>query len=120
MTGNCVFCEILYGAAPAKTVYDGIATLGIKPLNPVTEGHVLFIPRKHVRDAAEDPGVTSSTFNDAAWYAQMLRQREGLDFNLITNAGPAATQTVFHLHVHVVPRREGDGLRLPWTETTDG
>lgn len=114
---NCIFCEILYGTAPAEIVYDGISTLGIVPLNPVTEGHVIFIPRKHVRDASSEPAVTASVMEDASQYIQHLKYRDGkdsTDFNLITSIGPIATQSVFHLHIHVVPRRVNDGLALPW------
>ncbi|MGY4541351.1 histidine triad (HIT) family protein [Arthrobacter sp. UYNi723] len=116
---NCVFCEILYGNQPAQIVYDGIATLGIVPLNPVTEGHVIFMPRKHVRDASEAPSVTAAVMGDAAQYIQHLRLRadsdgpNSPDFNIITSIGPAATQSVFHLHLHVVPRTVNDALALP-------
>ncbi|KIA73456.1 hypothetical protein ANMWB30_23830 [Arthrobacter sp. MWB30] len=117
---NCIFCDILYGAAPAETIYDGISTLGIVPLNPVTEGHVLFMPRKHVRDAAENPAVTAAVMQDAAWYTQRKREQaqsaghEPSSFNIITSIGRSATQSIFHLHFHVVPRTENDGLALPW------
>ena len=114
---NCAFCEILYGSAPASVVYDGIATLGIVPLNPVTEGHVIFMPRKHVRDALEDPRVTKYVMEDVASYGTRMRRTGQIEScNIITSAGAEATQTVFHLHLHLVPRRAGDSLHLPWTE----
>lgn len=121
---NCVFCEILYGSEPAKVVYDGISTLGIVPLNPVVDGHVIFLPRKHVRDASEKPALTAAVMSDAAEYIQHLRRRadsaaNSPDFNIITSIGPAATQSVFHLHVHVVPRTANDGLALPWYSGRD-
>ncbi|MGJ9405273.1 HIT family protein [Nesterenkonia aurantiaca] len=115
---NCIFCEILYGTAEAKTVFNGISTLGIVPLNPVTPGHVIFMPRKHVRDFAEDSAVSAAVMNDVAVYADVVSRRnldERSDFNIITSAGPAATQSVYHLHVHYVPRKTNDGLYLPWT-----
>lgn len=116
---SCVFCEILYGSEPAKVVYDGISTLGIVPLNPVTEGHVIFIPRKHVRDATTDPDVTGQTMSDAAEFVRIASRtpaRDGMyeSVNFITSVGRPATQSVFHLHIHVVPRTENDGLALPW------
>jgi histidine triad (HIT) family protein len=116
---NCVFCEILYGNQPAQIVYDGIVTLGIVPLNPVTEGHVIFMPRKHVRDASEEPSVAAAVMGDATQYIQHLRRRSDSgpnspDFNIITSIEPAATQSVFHLHLHVVPRTVNDALALPW------
>ncbi|KUH36133.1 HIT domain-containing protein [Streptomyces kanasensis] len=77
----------------------------------VNDGHVLVIPRVHVADAIEDPDVTAAAVRRAAQYAA----EAGGDLNLITSVGADATQTVFHLHWHVVPRTAGDGLPLPWT-----
>jgi histidine triad (HIT) family protein len=70
--------------------------------------HLLAIPRLHVEDALEDPELTGHVMEIAAWFAHG-------DCNLITSVGAAATQTVRHLHVHIVPRRPGDGLALPWS-----
>ena len=82
-----------------------------EPLNPVTPGHMLFVPVRHVASALDDPYETALTMEIASRWAARLAE----DFNLITSAGAAATQTVRHLHIHLVPRREGDGLHLPWT-----
>ena len=113
---NCIFCEILYGNEPHTTAFDGIATLGIVPLNPVVEGHLIFMPRKHVRHFDEHPGLSATLMDDVASYAKSRRfsvLQE--DYNIIVNTGAEATQTVNHLHAHYVPRRSGDGLHLPWT-----
>jgi histidine triad (HIT) family protein len=80
----------------------------------VTDGHLLVVPTVHVRDATQDPGVTAFTMAAAAELA-----KEAGPCNIITSAGAEATQTVFHLHLHIVPRREGDGLTLPWTTQED-
>ena len=111
---NCVFCEILYGAEPYTSIYDGISTLGIVPLNPVTDGHVIFMPRKHVRQFDTDPNLSAQVMNDVALYAAAKQNSDGRDYNIIVNAGPDATQSVYHLHIHYVPRSESDGLALPW------
>lgn len=111
MTDSCVFCDILAGEAPASIVHEWPAVMAIVPLNPVTAGHTLLIPKVHVRDAAESPDVAGHVANCAA----ALARGRGGQFNLITSAGPDATQTIFHLHWHYVPRRAGDGLALPWT-----
>lgn len=111
MADECVFCEIVAERAPAEVVGRTRDTVLITPLNPVTPGHVLVIPREHVPDAAADREITARTYADAAGWAA----RVGMHFNLITSGGRAATQTVFHLHVHYVPRQPGDGLALPWT-----
>lgn len=109
---QCVFCAIVRHEAPAEYVAEWPEAVAIRPLKPVVPGHILVLPSRHVRDAAEDPDVTMVTMHAAAVLAQLVMPK---DFNLITSAGEAATQTVFHLHVHLVPRRVGDGLALPWT-----
>ncbi|AVM01906.1 HIT family protein [Gordonia iterans] len=83
-----------------------------EPLNPVTPGHMLFVPTMH---AVHRDNVLASAAFRAAYDHATTGDQYGTDFNLIVNAGPSATQTVDHLHVHYVPRRAGDGLTLPWT-----
>jgi histidine triad (HIT) family protein len=109
---DCVFCKIVAGDAPAEIVGQWPETIAIRPLNPVVPGHTLVLPTTHVRDAGEDPDVTATTMRRVARLSRVILPA---DFNIITSAGPAATQTVFHLHVHLVPRVPGDGLALPWT-----
>ena len=119
-TFNCVFCDIwdnLGKDTSTKVVEQWQDVIAIVPLNPVTYGHVLIIPRYHVRDFSENPYVTGFTMEAAAIYWRTVG--EGGDANLITSKGEAATQTVGHLHVHVVPRRLGDGLHLPWMTPGD-
>lgn len=111
--GECVFCEIAAGRAPAQIISDGPSSVAIVPLNPVAPGHALFIPRQHVRDAYTIPRVTAQTVKDATSWAR--RDPRYTAANFITSVGAAATQSVYHLHVHVVPRTPGDGLALPWT-----
>ncbi|MEU4199061.1 HIT domain-containing protein [Streptomyces sp. NPDC026294] len=108
---NCAFCRIVAGAAPAAVVARWDDALAIVPLGPVVPGHVLVIPAVHVADATENPVVTGATMTRAAEYAASV----GGSLNLITSKGSEATQTVFHLHIHVVPRAAGDALPLPWT-----
>jgi histidine triad (HIT) family protein len=80
------------------------------PLDPVTPGHTLVVPVQHVEDVAADPWWSAMTMRAAAEVAEWVG-----DCNVITSRGVAATQSVRHLHLHVVPRRAGDGLALPWT-----
>ncbi len=90
--------------------------IDIVPLNPVCEGHRIVIPRAHVKDFMDDPAETASVMEYAAERAEELVKQHGYaGMNLITSAGKEATQSVFHLHVHLVPRRKNDGLKLPWT-----
>lgn len=105
---GCPFC---YRVFANEFTYSWPDVVAFAPLNPVVPGHVLVVPRMHVPDAAADPEVTAATMRRAS---QIMRGFGG-DWNVITSVGAAATQTVFHLHVHLVPRRDGDGLALPWT-----
>jgi histidine triad (HIT) family protein len=107
---GCVFCSIVAGRASASVVREWPEILAIRPLCPVTRGHVLVVPRRHVADFGTDPVVSARTAAAAAELAAGLPAA-----NVITSRGAAATQTVFHLHLHVVPREPGDGLSLPWT-----
>lgn len=104
----CPFCGRIAKGQFGESARHAVS---FEPLNPVTPGHLLVVPREHVADAAEAPGITAITTQ----FAAELAGRLGEDFNIITSAGAAATQTVRHLHLHLVPRREGDGLHLPWT-----
>lgn len=107
----CIFCDIIDGREPAQTVRTWRDAIAIVPLEPVTPGHLLVIPRAHRTDWAEDAAVTGLAASRAAELAQEL---DVYPANLITSAGHAATQSVWHLHWHIVPRSEKDGLALPW------
>ena len=111
MIPECVFCEIAGGRLPAinGTVREWADAVAIVPLGPVVPGHVIVFPRAHVDDVAEDAAISAATMARAAELAA-----QG-PCNVITSRGREATQSVFHLHIHVVPRAEGDGLALPWT-----
>ncbi len=108
---DCPFCKrIAAGEYDDELSLPGTVAV-FEPLNPVTRGHLLAVPFRHVRDAAAEAVVTAVVMEHVA----RLLDNFGIQANIITSIGPDATQTVFHLHVHIVPRREGDGLRLPWT-----
>lgn len=116
MGERCIFCEII--ADPARqmagvggTVAVWPDAIAIIPLGPVVDGHTLVIPRVHVADFQINPLVSAVAMARAAELASALRMWPA---NVITSAGRVATQSVFHLHLHVVPRRENDGLALPW------
>jgi histidine triad (HIT) family protein len=108
LQAGCVFCQIIRHEVGAEFVDEWGDAIAIVPLNPVTPGHVLVIPKRHVADALEETSMTAVSFMRAAQIAKG-------PCNLITSCGREATQTIGHLHVHIVPRRDGDGLHLPWT-----
>lgn len=116
---GCVFCEIVAGREKATIAYSSDEVVAFEPLNPVTEGHLLVIPYEHVDDASEAPAITGIVMQAACDLAADIGP-----CNIITSVGAEATQSVFHLHIHVVPRRADDGLRLPWSpadaSTSDG
>jgi histidine triad (HIT) family protein len=109
-TTSCVFCSIVREDTDATVIRTWPEAQAIVPLNPVTPGHTLVIPRRHVIDFTEDPEVSAATMRRAAELAAGVGP-----VNLITSKGREATQSVFHLHIHLVPRTTGDGLPLPWT-----
>lgn len=110
---TCIFCRIFTKEEPATIIYafEKDSFLVIVPLEPVTAGHLLVIPRVHVPNFKVDPVLSGEAMACASIYARRL----GGDFNVITSSGPASTQTIQHLHIHLIPRVEGDGLMLPWT-----
>lgn len=110
---DCVFCQRFRAH---EFDVSGYGALSFVPLNPVTPGHRLFLPGRHVEDARDVGGLNSAMALAASWANDWQNNPSyDEDFNLITSAGPAATQTIRHLHVHYLPRRSGDGLHLPWT-----
>src|SRR5215210_6585169 len=116
MAEDCLFCGIVAGDVPAQIVDSDEHTVAFMDIRPATEGHALVVPRNHTGDLFEisDPDLERTML--AA--RRLARKIEGaLDpdgFNLLNSCGSAAWQTVFHFHVHVVPRYEDDPLKLPW------
>lgn len=109
---DCVFCDPAKIASDIEhmTAADSSKFMVFEPLGPVTPGHLLVVPELHVADATEAPYVASMAMSVASRVAMRY-----FSANIITSVGSAATQTVFHLHLHVVPRNYGDGLALPWS-----
>jgi histidine triad (HIT) family protein len=113
---DCLFCGIVAGEVPAEIIDSDEHTVAFMDINPATRGHALVVPRKHAADLLE---ISDEDLAHCATAAQRLalKMRQTLrpdGFNLINACGPAAWQTVFHFHIHVVPRYEDDPLKLPW------
>lgn len=108
----CPFCDY----AGPSIMSDAGDVIVIAPIAPVVPGHELVIPRMHVENFTSAPSITARVMEVAAHEAK----RWGTDVNLITSKGEAATQTVKHMHVHLIPRRKGDCLKLPWSDREGG
>lgn len=113
---DCIFCKIIAGELPAERVDEDRDTIAIMDINPATRGHALVIPRRHTRDLLE---IGRDDLQAAILAAQRLARRvhDGLGadgVSLLNSCGAAAWQTVFHFHIHVIPRYQNDPLRLPW------
>ena len=113
---SCLFCRIIAGDLPAQIVAQDESTVAFMDINPATDGHLLVVPRVHARDLFEiDDDSLAVVMTAAGRMARLQRERLGADgVNLINSAGSVAWQTVFHFHVHVIPRYVGDPLKLPW------
>ncbi len=114
---DCLFCRIAAGDIPATRVREDERTVAFMDINPATRGHLLVIPREHATDLLEiGPEDLAACTAAAQELAALVTERLGADgVNLINSCGRAAWQTVFHFHLHVIPRYAGDPLRLPWT-----
>jgi histidine triad (HIT) family protein len=113
---DCLFCGIVAGSIPSQTIDSDDRTVAFMDINPATPGHALVVPRVHSADLLE---ISSEDLTATALAAQRLARRmkdvlKADGINLINACGTAAWQTVFHFHIHVVPRYEDDPLKLPW------
>jgi histidine triad (HIT) family protein len=114
---NCIFCKIIAGELPSQRVDEDERTVTFMDVNPATRGHALVVPRRHARDLLEiSPEDLAATALAAQRIARRIQEQLGVDgVNLLNSCGEAAWQTVFHFHMHVIPRYHDDPLRLPWT-----
>lgn len=111
----CIFCDIVAGTAPAHRVYEDDTVLAFMDIRPMSPGHTLIVPKRHAAGLAElDPELGGQAFRVAQRVALGLRRStlkvDGV--NLVLADGRAAMQTVFHVHIHALPRRHGDKIRL--------
>ena len=116
MPEDCLFCQIVAGEIPAQIIEQDEHTLTFMDIAPATRGHALVIPKRHATDLWEiDPEELGHVAAAAKRQAARVHERLGADgVNLLNSCGSAAWQTVFHFHVHVIPRYAGDPLKLPW------
>jgi histidine triad (HIT) family protein len=115
MAEDCIFCKIVAGDLPSETVQEDEHTVAFMDINPWTRGHALVIPRNHSPNLYE-VGEDDLRHTSSAAKRLALRMRERLrcdGVNLLNASEPAAWQTVFHFHMHVIPRYQDDPLQLP-------
>ena len=109
----CIFCEIVAGNAPAIRVHEDDDYLAILDIRPFTRGHTLVIPKRHSVDMTDTPPQTLAAMMAVGQRIALAARTSGLSAtgsNLAINDGKSAFQSVFHIHLHVVPRRDGDKL----------
>jgi len=113
---GCLLCRIVAGELPSVRLYEDERTIVILDIHPAAPGHALVIPRAHAADIHEiDPDDLAAAARTAKVIADRARERLGADgVTVMQSNGAAAWQTVFHFHIHVIPRRTGDPLTLPW------
>jgi histidine triad (HIT) family protein len=113
---DCLFCKIVAGEIPATRVREDERTIAFMDINPATRGHLLVVPREHSTDlldiGEDDLAACASAAKELA--ASVKRKLDADGVNLLNSCGREAWQTVFHFHIHVIPRYAGDPLRLPW------
>jgi histidine triad (HIT) family protein len=113
---DCLFCKIVAGELPATIVAEDDRTVAFMDINPATRGHALVVPRAHTADllavAEDDLAACAAAAKRLAARAKDALGADGV--NLLNSCGAAAWQTVFHFHVHVIPRYDDDPLKLPW------
>jgi histidine triad (HIT) family protein len=116
MAEDCLFCGIVAGDVPAQIVDSDEHTVAFMDINPATRGHALVVPRRHSTDLM-DVSDDDLAYTMAAARRLARRMDETLEpdgFNILNSTRPAAWQTIFHYHLHVIPRYEDDPLKLPW------
>ncbi|ONI73576.1 HIT family protein [Kribbella sp. ALI-6-A] len=116
MTENCLFCGIVAGSIPSQQVAENERAIAFMDINPATRGHLLVVPRAHSTDLREtDPeDLTAATLLAQSLISRVIDRLDADGANLLSCIGADAWQSVFHTHLHVVPRYKDDPLQLPW------
>lgn len=117
---NCIFCKIASGEIPAATLYEDDLFRVILDLGPASKGHALILPKNHYANLYEIPDeLVGKTMVLAKKMGTALKEALGCDgLNVVQNNGEAAGQTVFHFHMHLIPRYQDDQVGLSWTPGT--
>lgn len=119
---DCIFCKIITGDIPSAKIYEDEEVYAFLDLSQVTKGHTLVVPKQHTKNIYEThPQVASNLFARIPKIATAVKEAFGADgVNIVNNNDKAAHQSVFHLHIHVLPRyEEGDGFGLKWEDNSE-
>ncbi|MBO8464060.1 MAG: HIT family protein [Firmicutes bacterium] len=116
MKEDCIFCKIANGMIPSATIYENSDFKVILDVSPASKGHTLILPKEHFDNIFDmDADTAGKLFSLAAAVARALKQATNCDgMNIVQNNGEVAGQTVFHFHMHVIPRYEGDRVNVTW------
>ncbi len=116
---NCIFCKLANGIIPTNSIYEDEDFNVILDAGPATKGHALIIPKEHYKNIYELPEETAGeVFKLAKKLAIKMTDKLGADgFNIVQNNNEVAGQSVFHFHMHLIPRYEGDGQHILWKPT---
>lgn len=120
MKDDCIFCKLANGVFPTNSIYEDDDFNVILDLGPATKGHALILPKEHYKNIYELPEETAGkVFKLAKKLATEMTDKLGADgFNIVQNNNEVAGQTVFHFHMHLIPRYEGDGQHILWEPTS--
>ena len=115
---NCIFCKIAAGEIPSETVYEDEQFRAILDLGPASAGHTLILPKAHFKDVTEiSDEYAANVLKVAAKLGKAMKKGLGCEgFNLVQNNGEAAGQTVFHFHMHIIPRYKNDTVNVTWKQ----
>ena len=113
---DCIFCKIIAGEIPSFSIYEDEHTFAFMDINPANEGHTLVIPKEHAADvhAISDDAIAATVVSAKKVATAVNKTLDPDGLNLVQCNGPAAAQSVMHFHMHVLPRRDGDELKLNW------
>lgn len=117
---NCIFCKIAAGEIPSRTIYEDDSFRVIMDISPAAKGHAIILPKNHAADIFELPEEDASKILIVAKkVASAMKKALKCDgVNILQNNGEVAGQTVFHLHVHVIPRYQDDQVKIKWSPIT--
>jgi histidine triad (HIT) family protein len=112
---SCPFCDLIHGAGEVSMCYEDVDVVAFLDIQPVNPGHLLVVPREHYESLEDIPHALATHLFEVAMQLAPVVKRVGdaAGMNVVVNSGAAAGQDVFHFHVHVIPRRPGDGFDIP-------